>query len=157
MSYRDDVEALFQRARTLQAEVDRLRDELAARPGAAASVERATPPPAPPPEVSSPPPRVRNPKVLANAIVADFTRTLGRTAWLPDVAAVAPRPRVAGGRNDLLDGVLVARVTEVEYALLMQVLELLADDDFAPAAVARNQAAFDQLAAELRERLAGPA
>ena len=42
--------------------------------------------------------------MLANAIVADFTRTLGRTAWLPDVAAVAPRPRVAGGRNDLLDG-----------------------------------------------------
>ncbi|MBK9036070.1 MAG: hypothetical protein IPL61_33305 [Myxococcales bacterium] len=158
MSYRDDVEALFQRARSLQAEVDRLQAALAARPAADAPVARMTPPPARPPRIGSPPPRVERAPVLADGIIADVERALRRSAWLPpqdEAAAVAATP-VEPGRDDPYYGVLVARLTETEYVLMMRVLDLLADDDFRPAAVARNQAAFDQLAAELRARLARP-
>ena len=122
MSYRDDVDALFHRARSLQAEVDRLRDELAARdaqPAPPALPGVAPAPSRPAPSPSTPPP---------------------------------PATKVRNG----MAGVLVARLSEVEYVLVVRVLELLADDDFGPAAVARNQAAFDQLAAELRGRLASP-
>ncbi len=153
MSYRDDVDALFHRARSLQAEVDRLRDELAARdaqPAPPALPGVAPAPSRPAPSPSTPPP-LPDRRVLADAIVAGVERLEARTAWLPMV----PPPPATKVRNGMA-GVLVARLSEVESVLVVRVLELLADDDFGPAAVARNQAAFDQLAAELRGRLASP-
>ncbi len=153
MSYRDDVEALFQRAHYLQAEVDRLRSALggaavAATPEAraqAVSTIQIVPPRAPP-----------------------TPSTSGRAIWLPLVSQAPPAPdglsdealamlesvRDAGTAGEL--GLMVARLTEVEHALMMRVLALLTDDDFSERAVHRRTEVFDQLMAELRDRLAGP-
>lgn len=175
MSYRDDVDALFHRARTLQAEVDRLRGELAARdapvrdapparaarparsglPGVAPAVEveRAGPPLVIQRRASELLPRVPDEQVLADDILVSFERAQARAAWLPP-DALEDLPADDGGAPL---GLLVARCSEVERVLLMRLLELITADDFTPAAVARHQRAFDQLAAELRARLAGPA
>ncbi|MBL8625898.1 MAG: hypothetical protein JNK64_31580 [Myxococcales bacterium] len=155
MSYRDDVDALFHRARTLQAEVDRLRGELAARdaPPAPPAIARMEPPPLFTEPAAEPMRRVHDRQVLADDIVSNLERAQARAAWLPPVAL----DEVAGDDVGAELGLLVARCSEVERVLLMRLLELITADDFAPAAVARHQRAFDQLAAELRARLAGPA
>ena len=154
MSYRDDVDALFHRARTLQAEVDRLRGELAARdaPAAPPPIARMEPPPTSPRGQGAPLRRVHDRQVLADDILFNLARAQARAAWLPPDALDEVAGEVAGAEL----GLLVARCSEVERVLLMRLLELITADDFDPAAVARNQAAFDQLAAELRRRLDGP-
>ncbi len=152
MSYRDDVDALFHRATSLQAEVDRLRTELASsRPPAprkpGAWRQRLASPPEPEPR-STPASRLQ------------------RIAWLPPSDGTAITDDVAHELAELRAGeaveppeelgMLVARLTEVEHALVTRVLELLIDDDFRAASVRRRTEAFDQLAIELRARLAGP-
>lgn len=149
MSYRDDVDALFHRARTLQAEVDRLRGELAARDQPAPPIARMEPPPTSARGQGAPLRRVHDRRVLADDILFNLERAQARAAWLPPDAL-----EVVDERGDEL-GLLVARCSEVERVLLMRLLELITADDFEPLAVARNQAAFDQLAAELRRRLDG--
>jgi hypothetical protein len=152
MSYRDDVDALFHRARTLQAEVDRLRGELAARdaPPADSPIARMEPPPTSARGQGAPLRRVHDRQVLADDILFNLERAQARAAWLPaDALEVVDEHSVELG-------LLVARCSEVEHVLLMRLLELITADDFDPAAVARNQADFDQLAAELRRRLDGP-
>ncbi|MCE9575224.1 MAG: hypothetical protein K8W52_18885 [Deltaproteobacteria bacterium] len=159
MSYRDDVEALFQRAHYLQAEVDRLHARMRGE-----QVE-----PLPPME-----PAIEIDLVVDGELVVAPPRhlpkpaTSGRAVWLPVVTQAPPvraelseealamldSVRHAGTAGEL--GLLVARLTETENDLVMRVLELLASDDFTPAGVKRNTAIFDQLVLALRERLARP-
>jgi hypothetical protein len=175
MAYRDDVDALFNRATSLQEEVDRLRAELDATRAPAAPPEvtplpagtQASPhlwerlPMSPPIRpMTSGPSSANEPKLPAMR---------PRTVWLPP-----PPPPVLPGRagdevaNLLAElsgaypqappelGVLVARLTPTEYALITRAIELLGDDDFRPAPVRARQQAFDALATELRASLAGP-
>jgi hypothetical protein len=86
--------------------------------------------------------------------------------WLPptakprpgDAAAAAGDDGDAGPDADGTDdddelGLLVARLTRAEHAVVRRLLELLTADDFAAGAVNRHLRALDRLIAELRQHL----
>jgi hypothetical protein len=156
MSYRDDVDALFTRATSLQREVDRLKAELAARP---------EPGPAPaPPEIPSPPPGRRPPSdtfqwrpstipTFDEIAVPTHMRERGRQVWLPP-APPPPPPTPTAPPPRELRGLLVARLTPTEHDVVQRLLNLLSEDDFSPSAVERNVRALERLVEELRVHLA---
>lgn len=162
MAYRDDVEAVYERASALQREVDRLQAELVEA--------RAPRPPAAKPRTGMQVPphlRERTPPVWLPPTtmgVKEYRASLARLDELAEPAAGAePGPALTDHEPiEAFDpepaplGLLVARLSLSEHDLVRRLLEVLTEDDFSSDGVRRNLRALEIIAAELRVQLGVP-